>query len=406
MQKMTESTSPDQPSAQESASSPSTAPETALKLISRIPGTTAEDIENNAIFSDYLGLSIAPFDQPTHEGTKGVYLRRGDNGTILLLTCRRVVFGDGVPNKEYRHDGNKGSWPIIQPGDDTLCKLKNNLQCSIDYDTHLVARLEKESNTPEQLVNIDAKRQRLKHSIALWEQKLRKLQDLDDPVSRIIGHVVCSPPYGVGTTKIGTRHLRDWALIELHQGKHETELTSLRNKIFTGEKGFRDCFCAMPRSGIGLKRSLVSFDRLNHAAEVQDTMPEEELRDPRSATPPWDSAITVIKHGAATGLTIGSVAEAASVVRRTHGNVTLEYEEWCVLKEKGRTGEGRRKMFSAAGDSGSCVFDAFGRVVGISSGGGREVPESDGGYFTAIEWMLDDIRAHGYDFELLPLGLD
>ncbi|EEU43714.1 uncharacterized protein NECHADRAFT_82773 [Fusarium vanettenii 77-13-4] len=376
MQKMTKSTNPDQPSAQESASSPSNAPKTALKLISKIPGTTAEDIENKAIFSDYLGLSIAPFDQPTHEGTKGVYLRRRDNGAILLLTCRRVVFSD-------------------EPGDDTLCKLKSNLQSNIDYEIHLMARLEKESNTPEQLVNLDAKRQRLKPRMALWEQELRKLQELDDPVSRIIGHVVFSPPYGVGATKIGTRHLRDWALIELQQGKHETELTSLRNKIFTGEKGFHACFHAMPRSGIGVKRSLVSFDRLNHAAEVQDTMPEEELRDPRSATPPWNSAIMVIKHGAATGLTIGSVAEAASVVRRTHGNVTLEYEEWCVLREKGRMGEGRREMFSAAGDSGSCVFDSFGRVVGISSGGGREVPESDGGYFAPMEWVLDDIRAHG-----------
>ena len=69
-------------------------------------------------------------------------------------------------------------------------------------------------------------------------------------------------------------------------------------------------------------------------------------------------------------------------------------------------GEGRREMFSAAGDSGSCVFDSFGRIVGISSGGGREVPESDGGYFTPMEWVLADIRAHGYDVELLPLGLD
>lgn len=169
MQKKTKPTSPDQPSAQESASSPSIAPDTAPKLISRIPGTTAEDIENNAIFSDYLGLSIAPFDQPTHEGTKGVYLRGRDNGAILLLTCRRVVFGDGVPNKEYRHDGTKGSWPIIQPGDDTLCELKSNLQSNIDYDIHLMARLEKECNTPEQLVNVDAKRQRLKPRIALWE---------------------------------------------------------------------------------------------------------------------------------------------------------------------------------------------------------------------------------------------
>ncbi|KAI8663605.1 hypothetical protein NCS57_00962000 [Fusarium keratoplasticum] len=234
---------------------------------------------------------------------------------------------------------------------------------------------------PEQTVNVDAELQGLKLSIALDEQKLRKLQELDDPASRIIGHVVFSPPYGVGLTKMGARHLRDWALIDLHQDKHETGLASLRNKIFTGEKGFHACVHAMPRSVLGVQGSLLSFDQLNHAVEVQDTMPEEELRDPRSATLPWGSAIVVMKHGATTSLAIGSVAEAVSVVRRTDGNVTLEYEEWCVLREKERMGEGRRKRFSAAGDSGSCVFDSFGRVVGISSGGGREVPESNGGLF-------------------------
>ncbi|KAJ4184007.1 hypothetical protein NW767_013350 [Fusarium falciforme] len=377
-QKMTESTSPSQPSAQESASNPSIAPETAPKLISKVPGTKSDDIETNALFSDYLGLSIAPFNQPNHEGTKGLYLRRRDTGVILLLTCRRVVFGDGVPNNEYRHDGTKESWAIIQPGNDTLCEHKSSLEFSIKCDIDWMARLEKRSNMPEQTVNVEAELQRLKPRIALDEQKLRKLQELDDPASRIIGHVVFSPPYGVGTTKMGARHLRDWALIELHQDKHETWLTSLRNKIFTGEKGFHACVHAMPRSVIGVQGSLLSFDLLNHAAEVQDTMPEEELRDPRSATLPWDSAIVVMKHGVTTGLTIGSVAGAVSVVRRTHGNVTLGYEEWCALREKERMGEGRRKRFSAAGDSGSCVFDSFGRVVGISSGGGREVPESDG----------------------------
>ncbi|KAJ4168831.1 hypothetical protein NW754_010761 [Fusarium falciforme] len=282
-QKMTESTSPSQPSAQESASNPSIAPETAPKLISKVPGTKSDDIETNALFSDYLGLSIAPFNQPNHEGTKGLYLRRRDTGVILLLTCRRVVFGDGVPNNEYRHDGTKESWAIIQPGNDTLCEHKSSLEFSIKCDIDWMARLEKRSNMPEQTVNVEAELQRLKPRIALDEQKL-----------------------------------------------------------------------------------------------LQDTMPEEELRDPRSATLPWDSAIVVMKHGVTTGLTIGSVAGAVSVVRRTHGNVTLGYEEWCALREKERMGEGRRKRFSAAGDSGSCVFDSFGRVVGISSGGGREVPESDG----------------------------
>ncbi|RSL61016.1 hypothetical protein CEP54_006492 [Fusarium duplospermum] len=393
---MTESTSSSQQRAQGSVSNPSIAPETAPKLISGVTGTTPDDIESSALFSDYLGLSIAPLNQPTHEGTKGLYLRRKDTGDILLLTCRHVVFWDELPNKEYRHDGTKESWAIIQPGEDTLRERKHSMELSIGCETSRVERLEKGSDLPEEMMNIDARMQSAKLRIALCEQELSKLQELDDPASRIIGHVVFSPPYSLGTSKMGARHLRNWALIELHQGKHETELPCLRNKIFTGEVRTR------PR--------LISYDRLNHAGEVGDTVAEEELRDPNSATPPLSSPIVVMKHGAATDLTTGSVAEALSIVRRTHGNVTFEFEEWCVLGDKERwDGLGRRKMFSAAGDSGSCVFDQFGRVFGISSGGGElgdDVPRNESGYFTPIEWLLDDIRAHGYDVELLPRGLD
>ncbi|RMJ19492.1 hypothetical protein CDV36_000921 [Fusarium kuroshium] len=189
---------------------------------------------------------------------------------------------------------------------------------------------------------------------------------------------------------MGARHLRNWALIELHQGKHETELPCLRNRIFGGEDAAR--------------RSLVPFYPLNCVAEVEDPVSEEELRDPESATRQLNWPVVVMKHGAATNLTTGSIAEALSVVRRTHGNITFEFEEWCVLGDKEHRDEGQRRMFSAAGDSGSCVFSRSGRIFGISSGGGEldeDVPRNESGYFTPIEWLLDDIRAHGYDVELL-----
>ncbi|KAM0421227.1 hypothetical protein ACHAPT_010947 [Fusarium lateritium] len=373
----------------ESASGPSAAPATAPKLSPMevwTGGKDVEEVENNALFADCLGLSIAPYSQPTHEGTKGLYLRRKDTGTILLLTCRHVAFGESVPNDEYRHDRNTGSWTIIQPGEETFSERKGDLERRIRYRASSVARLEKGSDIPKWIEDVDAELQRLKKAIPHFEQRLRRLQELGDPASRIIGHVVLSPPYSLGTTKMSARQLRDWALIELHQGKHAIDLASLSNQVFVGDKALDDWISSTP-SPVGDANWM-------------------EMRDPKSVTPPWGPTMVVMKHGRTTGFTVGFANEALSLVRRTHGGVTFECEEWCVLGSMDWRGEGPRQAFSAAGDSGSCVFDSMGRVVGILAGGGGEEFHNDPTYVTPIEWLLDDIRAHGYDVELLPRSSD
>lgn len=56
-----------------------------------------------------------------------------------------------------------------------------------------------------------------------------------------------------------------------------------------------------------------------------------------------------------------------------------------------------RDFFSRDGDSGSCVFDHKGRIGGMLTDFGNH----DVTYDTPMEWMLEDIRRHGYDGELL-----
>ncbi|CAH0047562.1 unnamed protein product [Clonostachys solani] len=54
--------------------------------------------------SERLGTSIASLDDPTREGTKGLYLRHKDTGAILVLTCRHEIFqGSELSNDLYQH---------------------------------------------------------------------------------------------------------------------------------------------------------------------------------------------------------------------------------------------------------------------------------------------------------------
>ncbi|KAI5860563.1 hypothetical protein GGS23DRAFT_228973 [Durotheca rogersii] len=117
---------------------------------------------------------------------------------------------------------------------------------------------------------------------------------------------------------------------------------------------------------------------------------------------PYDDeeGILVVKHGHFSGFTTGISNQVKSVVRWPYRDLTFESEEWCVL------GSGltfSQTAFSSRGDSESCMFDLQGRIGGMLVGGSQ----SQGGgcydvtYVTPMEWLLEDIRRHGYDVELL-----
>ncbi|KAK7424108.1 hypothetical protein QQX98_000718 [Neonectria punicea] len=183
----------------------------------------------NNLFSEYLGHCIAPFDQARHEGTKGLYLRRRDTGQVLALTCRHVVFDDKTPNEDYAYNADNGSRvTILQPGDKTLTDLQSYLPAYIRHAKSTIERLEMSSRTPE------AKGAEEFHTTTLLhhEQAEEMLKDLNPPASRIFGHVLFSPKFGITTRGTARQQwLRDWALIELHPGKHTSFLVDLQNKV-------------------------------------------------------------------------------------------------------------------------------------------------------------------------------
>ncbi|KAI1064064.1 hypothetical protein LB506_005669 [Fusarium annulatum] len=85
-----------------------------------------------------------------------------------------------------------------------------------------------------------------------------------------------------------------------------------------------------------------------------------------------------------------------SVVRRLVDGLPVVSEEWCIL---GSIRHGARKNFSTQGDSGASIMGDDGRVAAIltcgAQGGNRGIHHIL--YATPIEWLLEEIRGHGYD---------
>ncbi|KAJ3544502.1 hypothetical protein NM208_g3019 [Fusarium decemcellulare] len=83
----------------------------------------------------------------------------------------------------------------------------------------------------------------------VFEELLERLQKQKGPVEpRRTGHVFFSTKYSMGTSPTGQKRLRDWALIELHQGKYQTAFSQLKNTVFVD----RDATTLAMQHGFGV----------------------------------------------------------------------------------------------------------------------------------------------------------
>lgn len=357
-----------------SAASPPVAPSTALPLLS-LP--LAHPYETPASLSESLGTSMSAFDIPTRSGTKCLYLRERVTGRMLALTCRHVIFEDAAPNVEYRYQDPEPRRTVVQPSDRGLQNMKT-----------LVA------NDMEFRMRTDMK------TLKAVKQDLGRLNDL---ASRIFGHVIFSPTFSVRRSESGKQRLRDWALIELHPGKHQSPLHLLENRVkFRNEElpKFRDAEYEMPKPNVDQMVSLLDLD--SSTLQLQGTIPEQEMRRPNESTKADDPTILVASQGAESGLVIGLSNSVTSITRRPHLNSEYISEEWAVLGIR-RKKASTRDDFSEGGDSGACVWDSQGRIGGMLTGGCHDgtAGVNDVTYVTPIEWLLEDIREHGFDVEIV-----
>lgn len=95
-----------------------------------------------------------------------------------------------------------------------------------------------------------------------------------------------------------------------------------------------------------------------------------------------------------TQFTIGLANQVASLTGEPIDGIFFTSEEWCILGQK-KYRDDRRESFSTLGDSGSCVWDVQSRISGMLTS------VSDTTFVTPIGWLLEDMRAYGYDVELV-----
>lgn len=329
--------------------------------------TLEEPLDFHGLFSEYLGHCIASSDLAP-EGTKCLYLRDVSSGKILALTCRHVAFPNEDPDVEYRHNETTLGRTILQPGYTFLDERIISFAAAVESEKNGIKKLDENKTMIKE--NKDSLLGRRRQTLAILEQDKRALEELKDPATRIIGHLLFAPTFGFGTTKRGAQRLRDWALIELHQEKHSTDLNMLQNRVVAPE-WLKLRLADVERAEFGTSNCELIFDGTN-TVPLLGIISERELYDGylQEQSRRLDaSAIMVLKYGRKTGLTVGLANQVKSVLRFPRPDSTSQLsEEWCILGFRDgvlRTAD----LFSAGGDSGACVWDVQGRIGGMICAG-------------------------------------
>ncbi|KXH35057.1 hypothetical protein CSAL01_11074 [Colletotrichum salicis] len=370
--------------------------------------------------SDQLGTSMTASDWPTREGKKGLYLRRKPCSAALattdadaeeevyVLTCRHVCFDESERGKWLPGSIAAPEKKVVQPGETTFTMkakeieaVKNSLQSEGTNANEWGSTVFWDDSRKQK--ELDRENKMLRDSTQAFEL-FKKRQGLE---SRIIGSI----PYARAYNIRGNQELSDWCLIRLDSEAHEN-FSALANRVLIDGGDLYDRF--------RLKSSATKIAMLDddHALQLRGMATLAELTqtlDSRHGTlnsfSLQDSKTFFVgKRGRSSGLTFGEVNQVKSVRRKVcDGTPTLIATELCILADARKVDA----SFSRCGDSGACVFDIAGRVVGtVTSGVGRDtilIGEDDFyldravdiTYVTPLEWSLQDMESCGLMMDIL-----
>ncbi|OBT49132.1 hypothetical protein VE00_00042 [Pseudogymnoascus sp. WSF 3629] len=187
---------------------------------------------------------------------------------------------------------------------------------------------------------------------------------------------------GISTHPL-TNHKRDWALVKLDDERFQTLPPNILPPAH---------FTVTERSKIRkfYSRSL-GFPGLlyNNVVTTTAILPLKELNRFHDGPRPLENqdyeSLRVFKHGCTSGWTAGFLNEIRSDCCFGSGGQTMEY---CVVNILDLN------YFSYQDDSGACVLDIEGRIVGmLHSGNGENIPfGAEITYLTPVEWIIQDIR--------------
>jgi hypothetical protein len=295
-------------------------------------------------------------------GTMGLHLQlEGEDSKAKTygLVSRHVAIGAKMSGEMgyKKQDGDQDCFGIALPLS-ALEKCLESLegaQATIEYMRGPLQRKMKEfraSKAEEDETNIYTSL--LQYASGLMTSLTEVVNVKDEAkglLERTLGHVAFSPPLDIHPKN---RFLRDWALVELLTSQFDKPP---ENKVYIGADGVRAgtvCHKSLPKEETVISRSLDTQGFLR----IQGALRERDQRQ----------AFRVYKSGMSTGLTHGVVGEIEAILR-TPNKKGEQKISWSLLVVSYPHETEQNKSFSRPGDSGSCVFDHSGRVVGILDAG-------------------------------------
>lgn len=346
-------------------------------------------------FTPALGLPIALGKYPYHEGTAALYIRLSkDDNRVAILTCAHVVRPPylSAAQKKSKTKGLKHRDEVIALGTmgfnnglTAMMKVIGGLYRSIEVWNRSIDGLGKfhqgESNS------VTKKRNDFLDLVLKAIEKIQMVNTLHDEVTkqystfeqRKIGFVLHAEKIEVSEPH---KFTNDWALIELYNDK--IDWSSFKgNKVFVGGNlSIADFGNTMFPQAEDSKDYHYPEDGLLQAYGV---VQDNEMRDPQHLDVHGEKCLLVVKHGMATGTTVGRVNGLESFTRiYTYPGINQTYMEIAVLNYGQPHGK-----FSSRGDSGSVVLDRIGRIVGIITGGAGPTGETDISYLTPY-WSIEE----------------
>ncbi|KAG6818780.1 hypothetical protein H0H93_001823 [Arthromyces matolae] len=352
---------------------------------------------NNA-FSPILGVRISP-KNTDFDGTGALYLRKSpDNDEVMLLTNRHVALPLSVhENALYdRRNSFKISQHIVLLSSSAYTQALEKAVLEVNHEAFELQGAEEAIESKSKYFIEDPKlyQNRLARAKTLISRTEKWYKDITInwtlPAQRTLGHVVYSPPLSVSVDE--KQYSIDWALIEINQDKIDWEAFP-GNMLSVGEKINFGTFASRmrPHATSGQRFPRSGF------LQLQDVIPEEDLRKPKELDDKGEPCLTFMKNGGATSGTIGRASALESIVREEYGGVKCISRHLAIYRYDSKDGP-----FSAVGDSGAVVVDGSGRIAGMITGGSGKADEFDVTYATPFWWLEQQIKQAFPDCFLYP----
>ncbi|KAH8111885.1 hypothetical protein DFH11DRAFT_1546184 [Phellopilus nigrolimitatus] len=340
-------------------------------------------------FTPTLGIPICAQTTPWAEGTGGFFIAEGEGrntkGRLLLVTCSACsVSAEQVQKQVVRSSAMRQFITYLE----SIKTEIGDREWLVQDNKKRIEEVEGKDLAQAEL----GEAQKMMEKVKTFQKYM--LTQWAAPESRVLGHVVLSPPISVGSSSDEDEgYTEDWAVIEVDASKIDASNFN-GNAIDLGTRIPSAEYRRMMHPNIENAHGFTyPRDRL---LRLRDTIPEDQMRRPTAIDQNGEPCLMVLKRGCTSGLTIGRANNICSYARYYYPYYNWETsKEWAILPRNSESGP-----FSKNGDSGSVIVDGRGRMGGLLTGGtGKHASLSksqlDITYATPVDFILKRMQEHG-----------